>query len=302
MNSHHDPSAGPTRSPGDVSHLNRLLQAWSDATTTKTGQPVVTGRLRRLVGITVVVAMLDGLHDETGAERIAFKGGAALELRFGFRARTSKDLDATYRGGIEEGFGLIRRRLAAGWRGFTAVVDDPEPVTRAGIDPPPLRTTIKLRYKDKPFVTVPFEIAAAEGRSMEVLERLPSAVLLEPVQLEGPEVIPFLPIRYQIAQKLHACTEDVGEPPNQRVRDLHDILLIEELAVEPDDHPAIREACIETFNGRNRHAWPPEITAWRGWGQLWANLAAEEGLDTTLEEAITAVTAFVAAINTAARA
>lgn len=263
------------------------------------GVSAAEGRLRRLVGVTVVSRMLDGLPDDRDVERIGFKGGSALELRFGFRARASKDLDAAYRGELAEGLDLIRDRLAQGWNGFTAVVDEPEDVIRAGITPPPLRTKLKLRYKGKPFVTIPFEMAAAEGHSMDAPERMPSAVRLEPVRLDGPEVISFLPIRYQIAQKLHACTEDVGEPPNQRVRDLHDILLIEELAVEPRDLPAVREACVEIFEGRNKHSWPPVITPWPGWEQLWADLVNEEALDMTLEEAVAAVTAFVATVNTA---
>ncbi len=286
--------------PGDLAHLNRLLQAWSDVSAARAGPPAPAVRLRRLVGVILVAAMLDGLQDEDGIERIGFKGGSALELRFGLRARTSKDLDAAYRGELEEGLRLIGDRLAGGWNGFTAVLTDPEQVTRAGIDPPPMRTQIKLRYKNKPFVTIPFEMAAAEGRSMEAPERLPPAVQLGPVQLEGPEVISFLPIRYQIAQKLHACTEDVGDPPNQRVRDLHDILLIEELAVRPGHYPAIRRACVEIFEGRGRHPWPPTVAAWPGWDQLWAGVAGKEGLEVTLDEAIASVSALIEAVDAAA--
>lgn len=290
------PTHKAVRPPGDVGHLSRLLQQWADKAPEETG---TVGRLRRLVGVTVVARMLDGLQDDVGVERIGFKGGSALELQFGFRARASKDLDAAYRGELDEGLQLIRERLATGWNGFTAAVDDPEEVTRAGITPPPLRTKSKLRYRGRPFVTIPFEMAVAEGRSMSEPERLPSAVQLEPVQLEGPEMISFLPIRYQIAQKLHACTEDVGEPPNQRVRDLHDLLLIEELAVDAGDYPAVREACIEIFEGRHRHAWPPTITVWPGWDQLWSNLVSDEGLTLALREAVTSVEAFVAAVDAA---
>jgi hypothetical protein len=290
------PDPKPVRPPGDVSHLGRLIEQWARRAPEETG---TAGRLRRLVGVTVVVRMLDGIQDDAGVHRIGFKGGSALELRFGFRARSSKDLDAAWRGELDQGLQIIRERLETGWNGFTAVVDEPEAVIRAGITPPPLRTKLKLRYKNRPFVTIPFEMAAAEGSSMSEPERLPVAVRLEPVQLEGPETIPFLPIRYQIAQKLHACTEDVGEPPNQRVRDLYDILLIEELAIEAGDYPAIREACVEIFEGRHKHHWPPTITAWPGWDQLWANLADNEGLTMTLQEAVTAVEAFVATVDTA---
>lgn len=292
------PRQATAKPPGDLSHLNRLLQTWSDDAA-ESGEPAATARLRRLVGVTVIVAMLDGLRDEHDVERIGFKGGAALELRFGLRARTSKDLDAAYRGELEEGIDLIRDRFAQGWSGFTASVTEPERITRPGIQPPPLRTEIKLRYRNKPFVTIPFELAAAEGRSMEAPERLPAAVQLAPVHLDDPETIPFLPIRYQIAQKLHACTEDVGDPPNQRVRDLHDILLIQDLAVEASSHPAIREACVEIFEGRGRHPWPPAITVWPGWDTLWADLAARENIDMTLAETVAAVTEFVATIDAA---
>lgn len=121
-----------------------------------------------------------------------------------------------------------------------------------------------------------------------------------PVRLEGPELISFLPIRYQLGQKLHACTENVGEPTDQRVRDLHDILLIEELAVGPGDYSAIREACVEIFDSRNKHPWPPEITVWPDWEQMWTDLVTEEGLVMTLQEAVAAVEAFVAAVDAAA--
>lgn len=291
-------ASSTARPPGDVSHLNRLLQSWSDAVT-QGGQMATAGRLRRLVGIVVVASILDGLKDENGVERIGFKGGSALELRFGFRARTSKDLDAAYRGELFDGLELIRAALLAGRNGFTGTITEPEAIARAGIDPPPLRTEIKLRYKNKPFVTIPFEVSAAEGRSMDAPERLSAAVHLQPVRLEGPETIAFLPLRYQIAQKLHACTEDVGDPPNPRVRDLADLLLVEELAVTERDLPAIRAASIEIFAGRGRQPWPPQVLAFPGWDRLWAELVASENLAITLEEAVEAVSRFIARVDAA---
>ena len=138
-------SAGEAvRPPGDKNHLERLLDAW--AKSNDVDQPATAGRLRRLVGVTVVAATLDGLRDDDGIERIGFKGGSALELRFGFRARASKDLDGAYRGEIDEGLQLIRDALDRGWNQFTGTLTDPELITRAGIDPPPTRTQIKLLY------------------------------------------------------------------------------------------------------------------------------------------------------------
>ncbi len=298
-------SSGDPRPPGDIAHLERLLDRWSKqaaADEDGPGPPAATGRLRRLVGVTVVAATLDGLRDSDGVERIGFKGGAALELRFGFKARTSKDLDAAYRGELTEGLALIADALAAGWNNFTGVLGEPEDITRAGITPAPVRVKIKLRYKNRAFITIPFEMAAAEGQSMRSPEPLPPAVKLAPVQLPEPDTIPFLPIRYQIAQKLHACTEDCGDPANQRVRDLADLLLIKELAVADKDLPAVHAACTEIFHGRNKHPWPPAVTLWPDWEQLWARLVDNEGLDLTLEEAATAVGAFIDAIDAAGTA
>lgn len=78
------------RRPGDLSHLERLIDRWSKA---DSDDRAPAGRLRRLIGVSVLAAMLDGLEAD-GEPRLAFKGGAALELRFGARARASRDVDA----------------------------------------------------------------------------------------------------------------------------------------------------------------------------------------------------------------
>lgn len=292
----------PIRPPGDLSHLNRLLQRWADEGASdeegRSTNPATHGRLRRLVGVLVIAGALDGLKDDEGTERIAFKGGSGLSLRFGLRARASQDLDTAFRGDLDEALRLTAARLESGWHGFTGVLEGEEEITRPGISPAPRRLKIKLRYKGRPFITVPFEVSAAEGNSLERPEVLPPAVSLAPIQLDGPDYIPFLPIRYQIAQKLHACTEDCGEETsNQRAHDLADLLLIEELAVEEADLAGIREACVEIFNGRAKQSWPPVITIWPDWPQIWAALAEEEGLELTLEQAAAAVTALVGRID-----
>lgn len=288
--------SGDPRLPGDVNHLNRLLTRW--AAGEGDSPPAMPGRLRRLVGVVVIAAALDGLRDADGVERIGFKGGSALELRFGTRARASKDLDAAFRGMVAEALVLAGDALSAGWNGFTAVLGPRQEIIRAGVTPPPVRVDVKVRYRGRPFVTIPLEVSAAEGRSMQVPEVLPPAMAMAPVQIPDVEAVSFLPIRYQVAQKLHACTEEC-DPPNQRVRDLADLLLIEELALAADDLPAVREACLETFELRAKHPWPPTITLWPDWPLMWERLAVEERLDRTLESAASAVTALIEAIDAA---
>lgn len=279
-------STPPKRLPGDRGHLARLLDVWArDAE-----EPVTAGRLRHLVGVTAIIQMLDGLKDETGQERIAFKGGAALELRFGFRARASNDLDGAYRGEVSEAIGLIDEGVRRGWSGFTGRTTEGEQIMGTGLAVPPVRFRVKLLYKGKDFMTIPMELSPVEGRSLDQIEVLPAAVSLDPVQLAEAEAIPFLPIRYQVAQKLHACTEDLGEErPNQRARDLADILLIEELALGDDQMSGLRDACIEVFGLRDKHSWPPTIVVWPGWDAIWKRLMETEKLDYEIGEAVARV-------------
>jgi hypothetical protein len=285
--------------PTNAQHLRTLLTQWS-----KEPDAQSYGRLQRLVGVVVVAAMLDGLRGPDGNERIGYKGGVALELRFGFSARASKDLDAAYRGEIDDALELMDDALRSGWNGFTGKLGDREDILRAGIDPPPVRVRISLSYVGKHFMSIPFELSRAEGRSLDTPDKLPPAVSLAPARLPDPsDGITFLPLRYQIAQKLHACTEpSTEERANGRARDLHDLLLIEELGVEDDHLPAVREACVEIFAGRGKHTWPPQVTAPPGWGPIWDALRESEGLTLTLPEAIANVSTLVAPIDSAASA
>ncbi|MDA8399441.1 MAG: nucleotidyl transferase AbiEii/AbiGii toxin family protein [Actinomycetota bacterium] len=289
-------STPPQRLPGDRGHLSRLLDVWARDAEAR----VTSGRLRRLVGVMAIIPMLEGLKDEEGRERIAFKGGAALELRFGFRARASNDLDGAYRGEVSEVIGLIDEGVRRGWSGFTGRTTEGEPILGTGLATPPVRFRVKLLYRDKDFVTVPMELSPEEGRSLDQVEVLPAAVSLAPVQLTEAESIPFLPIRYQVAQKLHACTEDMGEEhPNQRAGDLADILLIEELALDEDQMPDLRDACVEIFGLRGKHPWPPTVLAWPGWYDIWARLVETEQLDYSISDAVARVQDLVNQIDSA---
>ena len=80
------------RPPGDRSHLERLLNIWSN----ETGN-VTAGRLRNVVGVTVIAQMLDGLRSADGKHLFVFKGGAGLQMRYGLRSRATRDLDAASR-------------------------------------------------------------------------------------------------------------------------------------------------------------------------------------------------------------
>jgi Nucleotidyl transferase AbiEii toxin, Type IV TA system len=107
-----------------------------------------------------------------------------------------------------------------------------------------------------------------------------------------------LSIRYQIAQKLHACTEvfPLGRE-NDRFRDLIDLLLLR--ALDPD-LTAIRHACDDIFASRAKHAWPPTLDAPSSWAEPYARLAGElEFAITDLDEAARLVSEFIGEIDEA---
>jgi hypothetical protein len=169
------------RRPGNLAHLERLLSAWS-----REGDQAhaTAGRLRRLVAISALATMLDGLT-ENGDTHLAFKGGASMEFRFGATARASRDVDALADVDFDEAFAEIGRRLRTGWEGFTGTLTERTEIIRAGIVPAPQRCKIKLSYRDRPFATLAFELGRAEANSFELLEEVANATNMDKVQL-GP--------------------------------------------------------------------------------------------------------------------
>jgi len=282
--------------PGNLSHLERLIDTWSrsDAVAAATA-----GRLRRLVAVSVLASMLDGLSLE-GEPRLAFKGGASMELRFGPSARGSRDVDALVDIGLDDAFAEIADRLATGWEDFTGVLGDRTEITRAGITPAPQRCVIKLRYKTKPFASVPFELGRAEAGSFRLIEQIPNAIDMSRVQLGPMDDVAVLGVHYQVAQKLHACTEVPDEGANQRAHDLYDLMLIADLARAAGLDETLA-ACLDTFAHREKHTWPPALTDWPDWPAIWEGMDLPEGARIPYDEARAGVTALIAEIDAAER-
>lgn len=286
-----EPMRPRDHAPGDRSHLERLLSEWA-------GQAAVpAGRLRRTVGVTVVMSMVEACRDPEGAPLFIFAGGAAMELRLGLRARTSQDLDAAYRGTMSEAAALIKAAIETDWHGFTgrAVAEETVPVPWMPV--PPLRLQIRLAYKDKAFITIPFEFAPPEGASTHLPESVVPALRLDHLGLSGPERVPCLSVQYQIAQKIHACTDPGADGHgNSRVHDVLDILLLEELIAE-DALATVREACVEVFGLRQRHAWPPKAARWDRWEFLWQALVDAREATQPLSDALRQLDELIARID-----
>src|SRR5207249_3115603 len=136
------------------------------------------------------------------------------------------------------------------------------------------RIQIKLNYRGRSWATVQLEVAAAEGEAGREIDRVPGTPL-DSLGLAVPTEVPCVSVRYQIAQKLHACTEVPTEGrTNDRFRDLVDLILLEEM-VQDEDWTAVRRACEEVFGLRSKQAWPPAATLFDGWGEPYRALAEE---------------------------
>lgn len=252
--------------PHDVNVLGR----WLGEASARSG--IAAGRLRRWLGFMVVAGMLDqARHDDDGRPLFIVKGGVAMELRLEVGARATKDLDTAFRDSMDLVADRLDPALRAGYGEFTATRTELEPVKDTGA----VRCDIKLTYRTKPFSTVQMEIAATEGGMGTEIDHVP-AKPLDHLGLTGPDTVPCVAIRWQIAQKLHACTELFSDRENDRFRDLIDLQLLEDL-VPSGDWSAVRVACIEVFEGRAKHSWPPSVTIHPSWHAGYSALAEATG-------------------------
>lgn len=225
---------------------------------------VVFGRLQQHVAVLVVTQFMSTLTDDDGP-LLLVKGGVSLELRQGIAtSRTSKDLDALTRADMVEVHENLADAGAAGWKGFTAVFTPPVKFTVSGMTGRAHRFTAKLSFHGKPFASVPVEVSSAEAGNADHYDRLTSEALTL-AGLPASEAVPCMTLSWQVAQKLHACTDFVEAPrTNDRAHDLVDLLLIEALLA---DEPLgqTREACVAVFfwfvpNMRGRRTSPHNPT------------------------------------------
>jgi Nucleotidyl transferase AbiEii toxin, Type IV TA system len=256
-------------------------------------------RTRRQIGyMAVIAALMARARDDQGQPLFAIRGGVALELLLGFRARTTKDLDAVARAAADEIEPRLRDALTAGWDGFTFRLASWDPIHQTGAH----RGDIKLEYKGRPFATVKFEAAPAEGEAGRELRFIDNTFAdLGDLGLTPVGEVPLVTLAYLIAQKLHACTDhSVEGRPNDRVRDVIDVLLVHRL-LKDGELTEVRRACVEIFRLRDKHHWPPSITVLKGWPELYsAELAKTPGFEPAgVHEAARAVNALIAEIDRA---
>lgn len=229
----------------------------------------------RLANI-VVLKALSRMVDETGTSHFAVKGGVAMELEFGNRARATTDLDVGFRAEARRLNDLLVRALIDPLDGFDFRLAAPglEPIANTGS----YRCKVKVSYTGAPLVTVELEIGMAEGAAGREVRAIDNQLLdVAAIGIPHVDQLPAVTRSYMIAQKLHACTDhSVPDMTNRRARDLIDLILLWG-AMDDDERAATKQVCLQIFSERSRHAWPPNVEVVTGWDRNYRAAAVPLG-------------------------
>jgi hypothetical protein len=244
-------------------------------------------RLRKLVAFDRFLARL--LQAQPGAWIL--KGGLALQLRMGSRARTTQDIDVLWT--VPEVW--LNRILAAAatldlgdWFTFTV---QPTSSALPGLGEGSLRFSVSARLDGRLFVSFHVDVGSGDP-VVEPAERLVGPSLLVFAGI-APVVIPCYPLTQHLAEKVHAYVRPRSTGASTRVKDLVDIVLIaEQNAV---DGPTLQTAIQATFEAYGAGEPPvslPQPPA--TWTVTFKKLAEEVGLsDATLSAADQTARAFL---------
>jgi hypothetical protein len=276
----------PRNTPTRKGHLERLAGEYGRA------HGLTVERTRRWLSIVSFAGALEAVQADDGP-RFLIKGGTSMELRLGAGARTTKDVDVIFRGDPKEMLDALEEAFDDAYCGFSfrrkgGVEDIRDTGSR--------RLAIQVEFAGSSWQSLQLEVAPPE---MAEAELVPVAISIADFKLDGPERVACLSLRYQIAQKLNAVTEQPAGRENLRFWDLIDLVLLRELfEVELE---ALRVACLQTFERRSMHIWPPQLAVPDSWAEPYAAAIKEvEGaLPATVEVAADEVRAFITEIEAA---
>jgi hypothetical protein len=282
------PESGPNRRPDETpvqkAHLERLVAHYARLT------GVAPGRVRRWISVMVLLGALD--RSRQSDPLFLLKGGVAMELRVGGGARATKDVDLVFFGEPEQ----LADALDRGLEPYSVFSFERREIEGRGeglFD----RVEVKLLFRGRSWGTLTLEVASPDSQATDSEEV--EAILIDEFGIKGPRMIRCLSLRYQVAQKLHAVTQHFEEGENDRFRDLIDLIICRDLVLDLGD---VREACVDTFDARGLHAWPPELRVPDSWAEPYSALAQEMDFPVAdVEDAAAQVREFISEIDVARR-
>jgi hypothetical protein len=217
----------------------------------KGGQPLA--RVRKMVAFDRFLARLATKEPEAWI----VKGGFALQLRLGERARTTKDIDVSATHRRTQGETLAHLQGAASldlgdW--FEFEVGEPAEAA-TGAPGRGFRFPIRCLLDGRQFENFHLDV----GYGDPVLE--PPEEITAPDLLGFAEIPPVrvrcYPLNTQVAEKLHTYTRAYASGETSRARDLADILLA--ASMKEFDSTKLKRAIEATFEARASHPVPREL-------------------------------------------
>ena len=220
------------------------------------------------------------------------KGGFALELRLGDRARMTKDLDI----GVDLGyFGqaavspaevvqALREALAgqdADRFVFTLSESRQEVLPVQGATA--FRFSVEARLAGRRFETIRVDVGLGDP-IIPPVDELRGSDFLQFADIPAPVIRTVSRVQH-LAEKVHALTLPFDNRINTRVKDLADIMLL--LGLGPPSIQAARNAVEAIFAARQTHEIPKAIEMPPStWVSFYTAMAQELGIqETTLESA-----------------
>ena len=198
----------------DYPSQKKLARAVSSAAH---GEAITERRFRRWLAVIALIEVLKIANRASTIPAFLVKGGFSLELRFGNRARSSRDLDIVVDIPPDMLVAAFVEALRGEWSGFAFRLKSP-PEER----PHAVRIEVNSLYLKAPWAT--FEVDLVTG-SADIQERV-EAYDLGAFGLASPSAVPCLNVSHQLAQKIYAVTD----PDDDRARDLIDIYLLDRAA------------------------------------------------------------------------
>ena len=234
------------------------------------GLPLI--RLRKLVTFDRLLARLHAASPEAWV----LMGGFALQLRFGVRSRTTKDLDLLMRDTSLPAWDMLRQAGSTDlgdWFGFEVGSPQSEPMED---QPGGQRFSVRSLLDGRSFETFHVDVGSGDP-IVEQPEILETSELLAFAGI-APVPFPTYPLTQQIAEKLHAYTRLHHGIENTRVRDLVDILLI--ASQSRLDGRNLAAAIQATFSARSTHLLPDRLpNPPSKWESSFRSSARELGLE-----------------------
>lgn len=285
----------------------RNLDAWiSRAVSMLPDAPLAERRLSWLVASSVVVAALQQALHTDGLPRFLLNGGAYLEVRLGLKSRATADVDTLFRGSFDDFLEVLDSVLTT-WGTLTLQRTEIEVIEGARRVVKPRRFRIQLLLGGAVWRAIDIEVAPDEGGAGDRVETVP-ATPLHHFGLPSAVELAGIAMDYQVAQKLHACS-DPHQPPefvNDRARDIVDLVLIRDAFYgDAYDLPELRRACEALFEARQNdtlalggepRGWPPPVVAYEDWQSDFAKACDEAGVTLDLDTAVAEVNEWIATI------